>query len=118
MQIIEINAIPNGAHNNQMIKGVDPLSFPVPGGWAIVPDDLEIPDTFPFVDIEVSELGGVMTVTSMVAGIVPELPPDPKPEPGPTLEERVRTMEQSKANQADVDELNEALNMILTGATR
>ena len=41
----------------------------------------------------------------------PELPPDPKPEPEPTLEE-------SKANQADVDELNEALNMILTGATR
>ena len=48
----------------------------------------------------------------------PELPPDPKPEPGPTLEERVGSLEQSKANQADVDELNEALNMILTGATR
>lgn len=36
----------------------------------------------------------------------------------PTLEERVGTLEQSKANQADVDELNEALNMILTGATK
>ena len=44
--------------------------------------------------------------------------PTPKPEPAPTLEERVGSLEQSKANQADVDELNEALNMILTGATR
>lgn len=42
---------------------------------------------------------------------------DPPPPP-PTLEERVGTLEQSKANQADVDELNEALNMILTGATK
>lgn len=42
---------------------------------------------------------------------------DPPPPPL-TLEERVGSLEQSKANQADVDELNEALNMILTGATR
>lgn len=47
----------------------------------------------------------------------PELPPDSKPEPGPTLEERVGSLEQSKANQADVDELHEALDMILTGVT-
>lgn len=47
----------------------------------------------------------------------PELPPDPKPEPVPTLEERVGSLEKSKANQTDVDELNEALNMILTGVT-
>ena len=42
---------------------------------------------------------------------------DPPPPP-PTLEERVGSLEKSKANQADVDELNEALNMILTGATK
>ena len=47
-----------------------------------------------------------------------KLDPDPEPEPAPTLEERVGSLEQSKANQADVDELNEALNMILTGATK
>ena len=47
----------------------------------------------------------------------PKLPPDPKPEPGPTLEERVGTLEKSKANQADVDDLHEALDMILTGVT-
>ena len=48
----------------------------------------------------------------------PELPTEPQPEPGPTLEERVDGLEQSKANQADVDELHEALNMILTGVTK
>ena len=42
---------------------------------------------------------------------------DPPPPP-PTLEERVDGLEQSKANQADVDELHEALNMILTGVTK
>ena len=41
---------------------------------------------------------------------------DPPPPP-PTLEERVGTLEKSKANQADVDELHEALDMILTGVT-
>lgn len=45
------------------------------------------------------------------------LPPDPEPEPTPTLDERVSTLETTKADQTDVDELNEALNMILTGYT-
>ena len=43
--------------------------------------------------------------------------PEPEPEPEPTLEERVETLENNKAEQADVDELNEALDMILTGYT-
>lgn len=45
------------------------------------------------------------------------LPPEPEPEPTPTLEERVSAVETGKAEQSDVDELNEALNMILTGVT-
>lgn len=45
------------------------------------------------------------------------LPPDPEPEPTPTLDERVTALETEKANQADVDELHEALDMILTGVT-
>ena len=44
-------------------------------------------------------------------------PPEPEPEPTPTLDERVSTLETTKADQTDVDELNEALNMILTGYT-
>lgn len=41
----------------------------------------------------------------------------PEPEPEPTLDERVTSLETEKASQADVDELNEALNMILMGVT-
>lgn len=45
-------------------------------------------------------------------------PPAPEPEPpAPTLDERVTALETEKASQADVDELNEALHMILTGYT-
>ena len=43
--------------------------------------------------------------------------PPPPPAPEPTLDERVTALETEKASQADVDDLNEALNMILTGYT-
>ena len=43
--------------------------------------------------------------------------PPPPPAPEPTLDERVSALETTKADQTDVDELNEALNMILTGYT-
>lgn len=43
--------------------------------------------------------------------------PPPAPEPEPTIDQRVSTLETTKADQTDVDELNEALNMILTGYT-
>ena len=46
----------------------------------------------------------------------PPPPPEPEP-PAPTLDERVTSLETEKASQADVDDLNEALNMILTGYT-
>lgn len=39
------------------------------------------------------------------------------PEPIPTPEERLTKLEKTKAEQTDVDELHEALNMILTGVT-
>ena len=45
------------------------------------------------------------------------LPETPAPEPEPTLDDRVSTLEATKADQTDVDELNEALDMILTGYT-
>lgn len=65
MRIIEINALENGAHRNQNHS----LSS-VPDGWAVIPDDMNVPETFPFVDITVEN--GV--VTSMVAGSVPDVP--------------------------------------------
>lgn len=73
MQIIEIKALENGAHNNQTS---DAITSPPPG-WAEIPAGMEIPETFPFVDIEVR--GNV--VTKMTAGVVPEPEPEPTPEP-------------------------------------
>ena len=103
MQMIEIIALDNGAHRNQTYPGR------LPEGWAVIPDDIEIPDTFPFVDIEVADVDGVMTVTSMTAGVVPE--PALEPEREPSVEERVTALE------TETEELNEALAMILEGVT-
>lgn len=70
MRLIEVNALENGAHDNMTVFD----TIPVPEGWAIIPDDMEIPETFPFVIIEYVD--GV--VTKMIAG---EVPPEPTPEP-------------------------------------
>ena len=64
MRAIDISALSNGAHRNQTSNA---LSY-VPDGWAVIPDGIAIPDTFPFVNIEVDG----QTVTAMTAGIVPE----------------------------------------------
>ena len=74
MLIIEVQPQENGAHRNQTCN----LST-IPEGWAVVPDSITVPDTFPFVDIEVDG----QTVISMTAGIVPEPDPEPDPEPEP-----------------------------------
>lgn len=66
MVFIKIDADSNGAHANQIGGGH-------PGeGWAVIPEDMVIPETFPFVSITVSE--GI--VTEMTAGVVPEPVPD------------------------------------------
>ena len=78
MFIIEIEPLDNGAHRNQ-----SGTFRAIPDGWAEIPSSIEIPDTFPFVDIEVEN--GV--VTSMTAGVVPE--PEPEPTPEPTQLDRI-----------------------------
>lgn len=78
MRFIEIEALENGAHRNQDST----LSY-IPEGWAIIPDTIEIPDTFPFVNIEVED--GV--VTKMTAGVVPEPIPMPEPEQEPSADD-------------------------------
>lgn len=97
MRIIEIEALKNGGHRN--LSGV---SY-VMDGYAQIPDDMPIPHTFPFVNIEVAEETRyeeikyyneeteettveripytVMVVTKMTAGVVPEPAPEPIPEP-------------------------------------
>ena len=75
MKIIEIAAQDNGAHRNQF-GGISTI----PEGWAQIPYDMELPDTFPFVSIELDETGKI--VSAMTPGVVPE--PEPEPEPEPT----------------------------------
>lgn len=56
-------------------------------GWAVIPEGIKIPETFPFVNVEAEN--GV--VTALTAGVVP---PDPEPEPvPPTTDERVAALE-------------------------
>ena len=109
MTIVEIKPLNNGAHRNQTSR-----TLTVPDGWAVIPPDMET-QNFPFGDLTAEEIDGIMTVTSWTPGVIPE--PEPEPEPEPTLDDRVSSLETTKANQTDVDELNEALNMILTGYT-
>ena len=70
MIIIEIQALPNGAHRNQTAT-----SAVIPAGWAIIPEDMPVPKTFPFVDLTAEG----QRVVTMTAGTVPE--PEPGPEP-------------------------------------
>ena len=96
MRIVKIEANPNGSHNAHKAKHITT----VPDGWAMIPEDMSLPESFPFVAIEAEEkihyrevmvAPGVwekkpfpmMTVTSMIPGEVP-----PASEPEPTWQER------------------------------
>lgn len=61
MNLIKITALPSGAHENRNC----PWETTVPEDWAIIPKNVAIPESFPFVDIEVQEIDGVQTVTKM-----------------------------------------------------
>ena len=99
MKIIEIKALDNGAHRNQTGE-----LKTIPEGYALIPDEMTIPSTFPFVDITVSqetrynkatirneETGEdetkefpytINVVTSMTEGVMPEPEPVPVPDNG------------------------------------
>lgn len=68
MWIIEIEQLENGAHRNQQGE-----FRKVPQGWAVIPGNIIIPSSFPFVDITVEG----QTVMTMVAREVPEIPEVP-----------------------------------------
>lgn len=75
MTMIEIQALDNGAHNNQTYHGF------LPDGWAVIPEDMEC-ENFPFGEVTLEEIDGVMTVTKWVAGVIPErIPESEQPEP-------------------------------------
>lgn len=65
MQMLEIKALENGAHNNQTWHGF------LPDGWALIPDGMELKN-FPFGEVSVKRVGGVMMVSKWTAGEMPE----------------------------------------------
>lgn len=65
MGMIEIRQLENGAHRNQTAV------YPLPDGWAIIPDDLPC-ENYPFGDVTTEEINGVMTVTSWSPLPMPE----------------------------------------------
>ena len=109
MLIIEQAALENGAHRNQTGNFLE-----IPEGWLpVLPSiEAEARSYLPFIVLDEVDRGWIVAVSQ---GTIPE--PEPEPEPETTLDERVSSLETTKADQTDVDELNEALNMILTGYT-
>lgn len=83
MRIVEIDALPNGAHRNQAYNGI------VIDGWAVVPDDMDTPN-YPFGVVEADLVNGVMTVTGWTPGVLPE--PEPEPQPEHTAQDDVDAM--------------------------
>lgn len=84
MRIIEIKTLKNGGHRNQTADLTT-----IPEGWAVIPDNMTT-ENFPFGEVEVKEIDGVMTVTKWVAGAIPE--PEPTPEPKPTTDDILNTL--------------------------
>lgn len=79
MRLVEIKALPNGAHNN--LKTFGELSASVPEGWAIIPDDMMCRN-FPFGDLTVDGSN-----PPVVTSWTPKAMPNPEPEPEPKAEE-------------------------------
>lgn len=79
MRIVEVIALSNGAHRNQTGE-----VMVAPPGWAVVPEGLDT-QNFPFGEIAVEEVDGVLTVTSWTPIEIPA--PEPEPEPEPTLDD-------------------------------
>ena len=52
MWIVNLEANPNGSHNDHRADHITT----VPDGWAMIPDDFTVPSTFPFVGIEAEDV--------------------------------------------------------------
>ena len=85
MRMIEIKSLPNGAHRNQSVFG----KIVPPAGWAAIPDRMRC-ENFPFGDVEVEEVNGVVTVTSWTPREIPT-PVEPETSPAQLREEAYNT---------------------------
>lgn len=110
MRIIEISAQDNRAHRNQT-----GTFFTVPDGWAIIPDDM-VCENFPFGEIEVKEIDGIMTVIKWIPG---EIPAEPTLSPSELREQAYST--EPIINWEDdlltVDEANDLFNKYFAEAS-
>ena len=84
MQMMEIAALENGAHNNQTYHGI------LPNGWALIREDVSTLESFPFGEVIAEKVDGLMTMTKWIPGTMPE--PAPEPEKEPTTEEILDAM--------------------------
>ena len=87
MLIVKIALQENGGHDNQAIDGATPETFPLPEGWAVIPEavgTMETLEHFPFGEIAVEDVDGVPTVTGWTPLPVPapEEPEIPMPTAG------------------------------------
>ena len=93
---VEVEDINGKKHDLHMIETNSSWgSNPYGEDYAVVPDDMvtAIMETRGFCDIELDEDG-----TEVVEFTAREIPEIPTEEPGPTLEERVTTIEETLAN--------------------
>ncbi len=93
MTIVEISHSKDDFHNTQTIYDVTPLTFPIPEGYALLPESVGTPETlesFPYGEITVSDMGGIPVVTSWTPGVKPEPQPIP-PQPAP-LDSQVKAI--------------------------
>ena len=91
MTIIKIIPNSNGSHDNQTIDGATLETFPVPEGWAVVPEELETPN-FAFGEITVEEGEGVPVVTAWTPLPIPEPEEPEQPEDRYTAEDALRAL--------------------------
>lgn len=82
MKLIKIDKFDNGSHDNQITNS----NIKVPDGWASIPDDMDTPN-FPFGDIVVKDIDGIMTVIKWTPIEIPNIVED---DPEPTQEEKLR----------------------------
>lgn len=103
MTIIKIAPNDNGSHDNQTINGVTPADFPIPEGYAVIPEVVGTPETlenYPFGEIE--------TALSMGNRVVTKWTPLPIPDPGPAPEPTPNLTDMDKLAAAYLEGVNEA----------
>ena len=83
MVIVEISALENGAHRNQICN-----TLVVPSGWAVVKDVSKL-QNFPFGSFQVEQVNGVTYVLDNSWTPLPIPEPEPEPIPEPEVEKDV-----------------------------